>query len=691
VDKTMKTQSHVTKNDILIVDDTQENLVTLRRILMEQGYKVRPAINGPLALQMAKKAVPDLILLDIRMPEMDGYEVCRRLKADEATHEIPVLFLSALDDTEAKVKAFEIGGVDYITKPFQVEEVIARVETHLTLRAMQKQLQDHAAKLARTNAALIREKYITDTFMATVPDRIYFKDRNGHITRANHAHASQFGLHDPAEEVGKTDFDFIPEEIAQIKYDQEQEIIRTGQPLIGLEEPDAQGGWTLTTKMPLRDEKGELIGTFGISRDITDLKQAQRVLEQAYAEILALNDQLKGENLRYYLKSLLVGTPFGPSMVGHQAEFQNAWNRTCFCVVLVKLLSCRSPNATSTSSEQDVFRPITQLFQEYLELTSLSGIISPLTLTEAALILNTDDSLQIHNLCEFIVSRSQALLAEHGYTLILGIGKETRTPEKLHDSYDTAQHALRARRNTLATQIIVYKDTEQSEKEALVFFFPFEREHTLIASVIGGHTAKVTEIINDIVEENRLEQSNYQKLVALYDRFLRTAGKILAKAPIQGANAIEALLLATFRKARPETIAELQERLFDLFQQLASIYAQHNKKRPDILKEQLIQYLENHYSDPNLSLDSLAEVFNLHPNYLSTYFKDRTGMNYVDYLAMQRINRAKELLITQPEQKIQEISAQVGFFNPETFIRVFKRFEGMTPGAYKKLKNRQSP
>jgi PleD family two-component response regulator len=141
-------QPNITKSDILIVDDTQENLVTLRRILTEQGYKVRPAINGPLALQMAHKAVPDLILLDIRMPEMDGYEVCRQLKADETTREIPVLFLSALDDTEAKVKAFEVGGVDYITKPFQVEEVLARVKTHLTLRTMQQQLQDHVAELA---------------------------------------------------------------------------------------------------------------------------------------------------------------------------------------------------------------------------------------------------------------------------------------------------------------------------------------------------------------------------------------------------------------------------------------------------------------------------------------------------------------------------------------------------------------
>jgi YesN/AraC family two-component response regulator len=102
---------------------------------------------------------------------------------------------------------------------------------------------------------------------------------------------------------------------------------------------------------------------------------------------------------------------------------------------------------------------------------------------------------------------------------------------------------------------------------------------------------------------------------------------------------------------------------------------------------ELLQYLEAHYPDPNLSLDSFAEAFNLHPNYLSTYFKERTGMNYVDHLAMLRINRAKELLITQPEQKIQDISSRVGFFTPETFIRVFKRFEGMTPGTYRQRKS----
>ena len=654
-------KSTAIKSDILIVDDTQENLVTLRRILTEQGYKVRPAINGTLALQMARKAIPDLILLDIRMPGMDGYEVCRRLKADAATCEIPVLFLSALDDTEAKVKAFEVGGVDYITKPFHVEEVIARVQTHVTLRRIQKQLQDHVVELAQTNAALIREKYITDTFMATIPDYIYFKDRQGHITRANHAHAFQFGLRNPAEEIGKTDFDFIPEEAAQVRYDQEQQIIQTGQALIGVEEPDAHGEWLLTTKMPLRDEHGDIIGTFDISRDITALKQAQKALEQAYAEILTLNDQLKRENLGYYLRSLLVSAPFEVTVEG-QLEPQNAWNHACFCVVLIKLLSWRSATATSPSfPETDGLRYLRQLFQEYLETTSLCGIISLLTPTEAALILNTDDAQQIHELCEFLRLRSQSALAEQGKMLIMGVGKETGTPEDLHSSYETAQHALRARRNASMTQIITYKESEQSGKEALVFFFPFEQEHTLIAAVIGGQTTKVIESISDIIEENMLEHSSYQKLAALYDRFLRTAGKVLAKAPVQEVGTIENLLLATFKKGKPETIPELQERLENLFRQLTSIYAKYERKRPEILQEQLLQYLEVHYPDPNLSLDSFAEAFNLHPNYLSTYFKELTGMNYVDHLAMLRINRAKELLIIQPEQKIQDISARVGF------------------------------
>jgi len=130
------------EGNILVVDDTPANLRLLSGMLAEQGYKVRSVINGKMALTAAQAAPPDLILLDINMPEMNGYEVCERLKADQATRDIPIIFISALDATEDKVKAFTVGGLDYITKPFQFEEVLARVETHLALRKLQKRLQD---------------------------------------------------------------------------------------------------------------------------------------------------------------------------------------------------------------------------------------------------------------------------------------------------------------------------------------------------------------------------------------------------------------------------------------------------------------------------------------------------------------------------------------------------------------------
>jgi DNA-binding response OmpR family regulator len=126
--------------DILIVDDTPANLNVLSTILTQQGYKVRPANNGEVALVVAQRAAPDLILLDIQMPGMNGFEVCQRLKESDQTRDIPVIFISALDEVLDKVEAFEVGGVDYITKPFQILEVLARIEHQLRLRRQQEQI-----------------------------------------------------------------------------------------------------------------------------------------------------------------------------------------------------------------------------------------------------------------------------------------------------------------------------------------------------------------------------------------------------------------------------------------------------------------------------------------------------------------------------------------------------------------------
>ncbi|MEG5063482.1 adenylate/guanylate cyclase domain-containing protein [Microcoleus sp. B3-A4] len=146
-----------TPKDILIVDDMPDNLRLLSTMLTSHGYHVRKAINGHLALQGAQISPPDLILLDINMPQMNGYEVCEKLKLSPQTKDIPVIFISALDDVMEKVKAFQVGGVDYITKPFQVEEVLARVQNQLSLRLLQSQLQQQARELHDRNSRLQEE------------------------------------------------------------------------------------------------------------------------------------------------------------------------------------------------------------------------------------------------------------------------------------------------------------------------------------------------------------------------------------------------------------------------------------------------------------------------------------------------------------------------------------------------------
>ncbi|QLE44159.1 response regulator [Nostoc sp. C052] len=135
-------QTNNYKRNILVVDDTPDNLRLLSAMLTAQGFEVRKALNGKMALTACQMVLPDVILLDINMPGMDGYEVCQQLKADEKTCEVPVIFISALDDVVDKVKAFDVGGVDYIAKPFHGAEVVLRIENQINLRLLQVKLQE---------------------------------------------------------------------------------------------------------------------------------------------------------------------------------------------------------------------------------------------------------------------------------------------------------------------------------------------------------------------------------------------------------------------------------------------------------------------------------------------------------------------------------------------------------------------
>ena len=165
---------------ILIVDDTPDNLRLLTQILESEGYCVYKALNGKMALQGVCRNPPDLILLDIRMPDMSGYEVCQQLKASTTTAHIPIVFISALDQMDEKVRAFEVGGQDYITKPFHPLEVLMRVKNQLLIRQQHQQLQKQNQCLEQEIAerlkveAEVRQLALTDELTALYNRRGFF-------------------------------------------------------------------------------------------------------------------------------------------------------------------------------------------------------------------------------------------------------------------------------------------------------------------------------------------------------------------------------------------------------------------------------------------------------------------------------------------------------------------------------------
>ena len=170
---------------ILVVDDDASNLHLLTNYLAGLGFKVLPLKSGEYVFQLLERRIPELILLDILMPGLDGYEVCRRLKASEKTRDIPIIFMSALNETLDKIKGFRLGGVDYITKPLQLEEVLARIQTHLILRKLQHQLQEQ-------NTLLVREKARFEQLAEATFEGIVILDGD-RITEVNEALSIMFG------------------------------------------------------------------------------------------------------------------------------------------------------------------------------------------------------------------------------------------------------------------------------------------------------------------------------------------------------------------------------------------------------------------------------------------------------------------------------------------------------------------
>ncbi len=300
---------HTADANILIIDDSRQHLQVLGTMLQNQGYTVRLALDGLQGMAAAQNDPPDVLLLDITMPDLDGYEVCRRLKADEHTRAIPIIFISARDATTDKVRAFKVGGVDYITKPFHAQEVLARVAAHLALRVLPRQLeqqnqqlQQEIAERQRAEAALRESEALLKAFLDYSPSLVFARDVQGRFVLANHAYEAMIN-YPAAQLVGKTPHDVLPHAVAHRFLQHDEEIISTGGPTTREEVVQLTGEVRtyLASKFPLYNEQGELTAIGGISTDITERKQAEEKIKQQNDELAAMNLMTEAVN-----RSLLV-------------------------------------------------------------------------------------------------------------------------------------------------------------------------------------------------------------------------------------------------------------------------------------------------------------------------------------------------------------------------------------------------
>jgi len=299
---------------ILIVDDLPDNLRVLSAAISGQGFQIRCAKSGAIALMAVETTCPDLILLDIKMPDMDGYEVCQRLKASQFTRDIPIIFLSSLDDVFDKVKAFNVGGADYITKPFQVEEVLIRIKHQLSLKVaelkicqLNQQLEQQNEQLEAINAELqleIIERQIIEETLKVNEERIdSILGSIEDVVWSMHPTATQFIYFNAAVEkiYGYPISNFFedPEFWLKVIHVEDRDrieatnlsIMTTGtvSEEYRILRPDQEVRWVSDRRYLVYDRDGKVIRIDGIVRDITDHKRAQDQLVHD-----ALHDSLTG-------------------------------------------------------------------------------------------------------------------------------------------------------------------------------------------------------------------------------------------------------------------------------------------------------------------------------------------------------------------------------------------------------------
>jgi len=437
------------RGNILIVDDLPDNLRLLRDTLSAHGYKVRSAITGAMAIRAAQSPSTELILLDIKLPDIDGYEVCRQLKSDERTVDIPIIFLSALNETFNKVQGLAAGGVDYIAKPFQVEEVLARVETHLTIGRLQQKLQKQNLRLLieieerqRLEESLFAEKELAQVTLESIGDAVITTDAQGNVRYFNPIAERLTGW--KAHEVQGVPLSTVflivdsvtgePVENPINKALLEQRIVSLAHNTIliahdGTEYPIADSA------APIRDRKGQIIGAVMVFHDVTESRYLSR--------------QLSWEASHDALTGLINRRRFEQHLVEAIASVEDSHQQHALCYLDLDQFKVINDTAGHIAGDE-LLRQITTLLQKGVPgndtLARLGGDEFGLLLTQCPLSQATQIAENLKDLVH------QFRFIWNGNTFIIGVSigvvaidHTTQNLMELLGAADAACYAAKAR------------------------------------------------------------------------------------------------------------------------------------------------------------------------------------------------------------------------------------------------------
>jgi PAS domain S-box-containing protein len=264
------------KGLILVVDDVPTNLNLLSNALRHQGYRVEVASSGAAAIELVQQLVPDVVLLDIMMPEMDGYVVCQQLKQMEKVRDVPIVFISAVDDMMSKVRAFSTGGADYVTKPFQLEEVIARVDHQFKLRQLQQRLEAQTLRLQQE----VKERQLVEAryrgLFENALEPMFQADVNGRFLAVNTSFARLYGYDTPARLIELVSDIGIQLYVNPKRLNELQHQLQQAGQVIGAESQirryDGSLIWVAENVRSVQDEAGNIVYYEGTVQDITAVK-----------------------------------------------------------------------------------------------------------------------------------------------------------------------------------------------------------------------------------------------------------------------------------------------------------------------------------------------------------------------------------------------------------------------------------